>query len=547
LAGPIRAVLGLGVLGLAIVGFGAAQPVAAASPSMSPHVEGRHVYDYGSMLSAHSVAVAEALAAHIESQGGGRVVLYTAPSNSAIPSTLARDWSVDGVLVTEGGSVGTLTLGETLKGKLGVDQASLVADASSTDAPTAESWMLSTLARIDGFLSGSHVFDGAGVFDANGKQQAEAAATKLAGETGTPVYIDVAIGGTDPELYATTNEDDIIDHLSGDPLVIALAVSGSKIGGSTNPFDLQTDSPWQDRLGSFSEDTPKSGDQSALLEAINAIHAVHETPPGPWAIVGFVALFFWVVPYWAIVASFRFGYRVRRLSPTKVASVVEGRVVLSGNVEPAWSVATSYFGKNKGVWYESSSARQTGRTWSWLFSESNAVPFLLNDGTGRILVLGRRARWDPAAGRADRLAGANDAVARAEGASEADIASLLDHRFVAAPDVLFTRRAKGVSQDVIDAGRRERYVAFGERVTVIGRAVPFSSSYAQDSDACPDGGQSLGLSGALVISSDTSTHLDILAGTPADVIKRGRFVVFLAVLGTITEVGCIVAAILLAH
>jgi len=44
-------------------------------------VQGRHVYDYGSVLSAHSVTTAEALASHIGSAGGGRVVIYTVPES----------------------------------------------------------------------------------------------------------------------------------------------------------------------------------------------------------------------------------------------------------------------------------------------------------------------------------------------------------------------------------------------------------------------------------------------------------------------------------
>ena len=268
---------------------------------------------------------------------------------------------------------------------------------------------------------------------------------------------------------------------------------------------------------------------------------------GARPVLGFVSLFLWVVPYWAVFALFRPGQRVRRLTPTSVASVAAGRVVLTGNAEPAWSVATSYFGKKKCVWYESGSARQVGRSWVWLFSESNALPFVLNDGTGRILVLGRRGRWDPAASRADRMAGASDALAREEGNSDAGIDRLLEGSFVPAPDPLYASRAKDASDVDIDRGRRERYVAVGERVTVIGLALPYSPAPTDDRDACRDGGESIGLPGRYVLGSDSSTHLDILAGTPADVVKRGRFVMMAGILGTIAEVVCILAALTLGH
>ena len=43
-----------------------AYPVLSSVPTMSPFVSGRHVYDYGRLLSANSVKLAETLAAQIE-------------------------------------------------------------------------------------------------------------------------------------------------------------------------------------------------------------------------------------------------------------------------------------------------------------------------------------------------------------------------------------------------------------------------------------------------------------------------------------------------
>ena len=147
------------------------EPTEAPSPTATPFTQGRHVYDYGAVLSTRSAATAEALAAHIEAAGGGRVVLYTVPQSGDVPSTLAKDWAVDGLLLTAEGSSGDETLGPTLQAKLTSEQKKFIDSYSSPGAETTQSWLVSTLARIDALLNGTHVFDGAGALDAAGKQQ----------------------------------------------------------------------------------------------------------------------------------------------------------------------------------------------------------------------------------------------------------------------------------------------------------------------------------------------------------------------------------------
>ncbi|HEX7491929.1 MAG TPA: hypothetical protein VF337_09540, partial [Candidatus Limnocylindrales bacterium] len=71
-----------------------ARPVAAARPTATPFptiTPGRHVYDYGNLFSPKAVSIAESLAAKIEAEGGGRVVVYTADM-MALPdeATLAK-------------------------------------------------------------------------------------------------------------------------------------------------------------------------------------------------------------------------------------------------------------------------------------------------------------------------------------------------------------------------------------------------------------------------------------------------------------------------
>lgn len=279
----LLAAMALSLFGLLAVGLAGARPVTADEPTMSPFVPGRHVYDYGNVLSANSVKTAEALASDIEARGGGRVVIYTVGDSEDLPDndTLAQDWQVNGMLLTGQGEIGTLTLGATLKGKLTADQAAFMDESSSSGPATVESWMLSTLARVDGFLSGTHVFDGAGILDASGKQKAEATATDLSNKLGAPVYVDIALGGDNAATAAFFNGAALSDNFSNS-IVIALAVSGDQIGGYIDTGDLsigiQANSPWQ--AVTLSNQAAANGDvQAALLAAIGDVQPASSGSP----------------------------------------------------------------------------------------------------------------------------------------------------------------------------------------------------------------------------------------------------------------------------
>lgn len=215
---PLAVALGLSLFGFLVVGLVGARPVTAAGASPSPaptFVAGRHVYDFGNVLSANSAKTAEALAAHIEASGGGRVVIYTADQNSSLPdtTTLAASWSVDGLLLTGQSDEGQMAVGAKLKAKLGATQYKVITDNSSPAQATTESWIMSNLARADAFVSGTHIFDGAGILDASHKQQAETAATNLGNQLGDTVYVDISIGDTDPSTTAFFDATQISDEL----------------------------------------------------------------------------------------------------------------------------------------------------------------------------------------------------------------------------------------------------------------------------------------------------------------------------------------------
>ena len=308
----LLAALGLGLLALMAVALAAAGPVTAADANPSPFQQGRHIYDYGNVLSGRSLSAAEALATHIEAGGGGRVVVYTTADSTSIPSTLAKDWNVDGLLLTAQGNFGQMAMGATLKGKLTSAQLKYMNSYSSSGPATGESWILSDLARADGFVSGTHVFDGAGVLDAAHKQQAETAVTNLAGQLGGTVYVDIAIGGDDPSTTAFFNGASHTEF--GKSLLIALAVTGNTIGGyiyETALFDsYNTSAPWSS--SSLENETAPNDDvQAALLTAVNSI----QKPPLISSDAIPVIVFVVVVVIFSITAPFLWGpWLIRRLA-----------------------------------------------------------------------------------------------------------------------------------------------------------------------------------------------------------------------------------------
>ena len=312
-AGALLTAVGLGLLALMAVALAGAAPATAANATPSPFEQGRHIYDYGNVLTDRSLTVAEALATHIEAAGGGRVVVYTTPESSGIPSTLAKEWNVDGLLLTAQGNFGQMAMGATLKGKLTSAQSKYMNSYSSSGPESSESWIMSDLARADGFVSGSHVFDGVGVLDAAHKQQAETAVTNLAGQLGGTVYVDIAIGGDDPSTTAFFNGASHTEF--GKSLLIALAVTGNTIGGYVYETDLfgsyNLGAPWGSANSIKNETAPNGDVQAAVLAAIDAV----QKPPFISGDAIPVIVFVVVVVIFSITAPFVWGpWLIRRLA-----------------------------------------------------------------------------------------------------------------------------------------------------------------------------------------------------------------------------------------
>jgi hypothetical protein len=225
------------------------------------------------------------------------------------------------------------------------------------------------------------------------------------------------------------------------------------------------------------------------------------------------------------VVEFWRGERPFGLRPGRVTAVTKGNVVLCGTVEPAWSVLTSPFSRKVCVWYRAESGWNANtarsRTHVTVFNETNAIPFVLNDGTGRILVLGRRARWDSET--SGQTAGASTGIARQPRTGP--------HR--PPPPPILTWSMDGITRDSIDSAGTDKTIPVGAIVTVVGRAIPCRPSAITPQDACLDEGRSLDLSGEFLIGPRSlAVGLDVLAGTPSQIRRNARVGIAIGVAGS---------------
>jgi hypothetical protein len=275
LARLLAPALAVSLLGLAAMFGAGVSDAAGVGPTMSPYPPGRHVFDYGNLMSASSRSLAENLAGDIEAAGGGRVVVYTADlQNLPAGDDIMASWQVDGLLLSGWSSVGSARVGKSLESMLPADAVDCL-DSTSATSGAFESWATSTLARAAGFLAGRHVFDGSGLLTASDVRQLESAATSLGTSTGANVYVDVARGRQDdPYGTAFSNGFSLSSRLERS-IVIALAVSATTMGGyvaSDSEFwsSYSTGEPWVN--STIDNRTVAGGDQrNALVRAVYAV------------------------------------------------------------------------------------------------------------------------------------------------------------------------------------------------------------------------------------------------------------------------------------
>ncbi len=283
--------LALAAAGPATAASRTARPAASPTPTPLPtptpshFVSGRRVYDFDGALTASEQSAAESMAADLEKRGSGRVVIYTAETRSDLPDTnaLVSDWQIDGLLLIGAPPFdSSLIIGSKLNALLNSEQRA--AFDASPGSLAFDSWALSSLARADGLVAGTRVWDGAAALDDASKALAEASVESLSAGLGSPVYVEISVGGDDPAATAYFNAA----HLSGalqksGALIVELSVSGTRIAGNIetgNPNlvgKYTAAAPWASTT--LSVQAASAGDVPAqLLAAIRAVGGVSSGP-----------------------------------------------------------------------------------------------------------------------------------------------------------------------------------------------------------------------------------------------------------------------------
>jgi hypothetical protein len=246
-----------------------------------------------------------------------------------------------------------------------------------------------------------------------------------------------------------------------------------------------------------------------------------------------------------MLARYR-GEPLGRVIASPIASISPGRIVLAGVVEPAWSVLASPLDEIPCVYYKCRSMVSHGRRVEFLFGETNALPFVLNDGTGRVLVAARLGTWTTAKDAIYDAVRADENAARRAGASPDQIDGLLRRPISPAPQPLERGRDPKASDDEIRRHARESQIVVGERVTVIGQAMRRETLRPKDAATLPDDGSALGVTTRLVVGPVPYTFngLSVLAGTTGQVFRRGRVQLGLASAGALMTVAAFVYLLL---
>ena len=280
----LLAALGIGLVTI-VAGLGTAGSALAADPTMPPFVAGQHVYEYGNVLTAGEKARAETLAGDIEDHGGGRVVIYLVSDFTQTPndSDLESAWNIDGTLVSGYPGAGALHMLPALNARLSQGQQEAV-NGGNGPMPVA-SWILTSLARVDGFLANDPIWDGPGVLDSGTRARAESAVASLSKQVNAPVYVDISSSdsssayGTGATL-ASSFQDALIMELSvsGTSIAGEIRTDNSSLGGETG---YTTTSPW-DGDGLTVQAASDADVPAQLLAAIDAVQGAS----GPLGIPG---------------------------------------------------------------------------------------------------------------------------------------------------------------------------------------------------------------------------------------------------------------------
>jgi hypothetical protein len=182
------------------------------------------------------------------------------------------------------------------------------------------------------------------------------------------------------------------------------------------------------------------------------------------------------------LTAYRQQARIGDIGSSRISSLAAGEVRVSGSVVEAGVALLSPLQSERCVYYRAQVDERSGDDDSTILREERAVGFFVDDGSGRIRVFPRGARWsmDWRFDEHDDWGSDLPAGLRPRGGSALTPAAEDRQAQIAA--LLTVRRPDGESESVLEAmtpslSRRRTYrearLEAGETVTILGTALPF--------------------------------------------------------------------------
>lgn len=217
---------------------------------------------------------------------------------------------------------------------------------------------------------------------------------------------------------------------------------------------------------------------------------------------------------WRGFGGYRTATRIADIATSRISALAAGEVRITGEVEPAETLLTSMLQSVPCVYYRSTVKSRNDDAQRTIHDEERAVGFRVRDDSGDVRIFPRNAVWDVPPRFEDRSTSMHGLPAglRLRNGSPYQIAQLNREALIA--DLLSPDPPDGGSPPYASDRSSRQYVESriepGDRVTIVGRAMPFGH-LSDPSDADTAGGE-------IVQASDSEVALDIAEAREAGVL-----------------------------
>jgi hypothetical protein len=217
---------------------------------------------------------------------------------------------------------------------------------------------------------------------------------------------------------------------------------------------------------------------------------------------------------WRGFAGYRTATRIGDIATSRISALAAGEVRITGEVEPAETLLTSMLQSVPCVYYRSTVKSRNDDSQRTIHDEERAVGFRIRDDSGEVRIFPRNAVWDVPPRFDDRSTSADGLPAglRLRNGSPYQLAS--PDREAQIADLLTPDAPLDAGSPLYASGSNRQYVETriepGDRVTIVGRALPFGH-LSDPSEADTAGG-------AVLHATDSEVAMDIAEAREAGIL-----------------------------